>query len=91
MHVTSGQIDRGGLLERQFDSRFVCRDQRANHTIDMPAGQVVRLERVNVEVETGFGGVDQGSDHALRKDLSQSHADERPQRDLDVGRPGFDP
>ena len=66
-------------------------DEGIDDAVDITAGQVVGFELIDVDVETGLIGLDQGQDDLRRDDPAQTHADEVDDAYGDTGSHGRDP
>ena len=51
-------------------------DEGIDDAVDVTAGQVVGFELIDVDVEAGLIGLDQGQDNLRRDDPAQAHTDE---------------
>ena len=75
-HVAAGQVDGRGALEGQRDVGLVGRDQGVDHPHDVAAGQVVRLQVVDGDVEPGLHRADARGDDGGGRHAAQPHADQ---------------
>ena len=73
--IPAGQIDSAGPFKGQGHSRPVGGYQGINHAVYIPAGQIMRFQLIDIDVETGLVRFDQGKDNLRRNDAAQAHAD----------------
>ena len=89
--VAAGQVDGAGPFKGQGHRRPMGRDEGVDDAVDVTAGQVMGFQLIDVDVEAGFIGLDQGQDDLGRDDPAQAHADEIDDAYGDAGCHGRDP
>ena len=90
-HVTSGEIDRSGLRERELDVGFVGGDEGVHDALDVATREVVRFELIHAQFETGFDGADARFDDHRWRHAAQPHRDECADADIGAGRKSRNP
>ncbi|CDF05728.1 unknown [Megasphaera elsdenii CAG:570] len=89
--VAAGQVDGAGPFKGQGHRRPMGRDEGVDDAVDVTAGQVMGFQLIDVDVEAGFIGLDQGQDDLGRYDPAQAHADKVDDAYGDAGCHGRDP
>ena len=84
-HVASGEVNGAGAVERQCDVRLARRDERLDDATDVSAGQVMRLEFLGRDRQTGLDGGNARRHDRVRVHFPQSHRDERQELDVRAG------
>ena len=76
-NITAGKVDGAGFFKSHFDIGALRGDQSIDDTIHITAGQVVRFQLGDRQVQAGFIGFDQGVNQALGLDAADPHTDQR--------------
>ena len=84
-HITTCQVYRSSHLEGKFHARLVGRDKGMHHALDMPAGEVVRLQSVALHIlQTRLVRLDEAVHNLRRGHLTDAHEEQLYQRDTNT-------
>ena len=70
-YITSGKVNSAGTLKRQRDLSSVSSDQRIDDTVNVAAGQIMRFQLIDIDVQTCLISFDK-----RQHDLGSRHAAE---------------
>ena len=83
-NVATGKVDCCGLLEIQFDVRFVGGDESLDDAENISSRHVMRFEQIRIDRHSGFATENAGIDNDFGRHFAESHANQ-----LEHADPGF--
>ena len=90
-HVAAGKVDGAGLLKRQLNVRALGGDQGVGDTVDVTAGQEVRFQLADGQIQTGLVGLDQRVNQTMGLDAAHAHTNQRTDGDMHAAGQRADP